>query len=143
MFPSSKNQLLVSSSFQFYSNLSALFQNEDGDPDVENDFRNLVLEPVAEDGDVRVEEEERREADAAAGVLDDRRAVEDVQLLELAQVAAIVAKAWLYVMEERIRKCSILPSCHLSMESIQIISISSTFIRLIQLSRSTIAVTHD
>ncbi len=63
---------------QFYSNLSALFQDEDGDPDVENDFRNLVVEPVAEDCDVRVEEEERREADAAAGVLDDGRAVEDV-----------------------------------------------------------------
>ena len=50
---------------------------------------------VAEDGDVRVEHEEDEITDAVSGVLDDRGAVEDDELLKRVQRSSVVPKTGL------------------------------------------------
>lgn len=81
----------------FRSHLSELVEDEDEDPDVEHDLGPLVLPPEAEEHDVGVEPDQAEEGDARARVLDHRRPVEHVQLLELRQLAAVVAQAALGV----------------------------------------------
>ena len=81
--------------WRWLSHLPTFFDDQDSDPDIEDELGRLILIPIAEDGDVGVEEEQWGEADAAAGVLDDRSPVEDVQLLEDAQLTTVVAEAGL------------------------------------------------